>query len=124
MRRKLRITQVVHDFYPVVGGIETYAYNIAKGLADAGHFVKVYTARMPGLPAREIWRGIHVHRFRAVARPFSYPFMLGLAPALTRHRCDILHAHINSPMTVDFTAFAARLMGVPLVITYHADAIS
>ncbi len=123
MRRKLRITQVVHDFYPVVGGIETYAFNIAKGLVDAGHIVKVYTARMPGLPEREVWQGIHVHRFHAIARPFSYPFMLGLAPAITRHRCDILHAHINSPMTVDFTAFAARLMGVPLVITYHADAI-
>jgi glycosyltransferase involved in cell wall biosynthesis len=123
MRRKLRVTQVVHDFYPVVGGIETYAYNIAKGLVDAGHLVKVYTARMPGLPAREIWQGIHVHRFHSIARPFSYPFMPGLTHALTQDSCDILHAHINSPMTVDFTAFAARLMGVPLVITYHADAL-
>ncbi len=123
MTRKLRITQVVHDFHPVVGGIETYAYNIAKGLVDAGHSVSVFTARMPGLPAREVWEGININRFRSIARPFSYPFMIGLAPALTRHRCDILHAHINSPMTVDFTAFAARLTGVPLVITYHADAI-
>ena len=123
MGRSLRITQVVHDFHPVVGGIETYAYNLAKGLVDAGHYVKVYTARLPGLPAYEHWKGIHIHRFRAVSRPFSYPFIPGLIPALTRDRCDILHAHINSPMTVDFTAFSSRIARVPLVITYHADAL-
>lgn len=123
MGRRLRITQVVHDFHPVVGGIETYAYNLAKGLVEAGHHVKVYTARLPGLPRYECWEGIHIFRFRAVMRPFSYPFIPGLIPALTRDQSDILHAHINSPMTVDFTAFSSRLVGIPLVITYHADAL-
>ena len=123
MRRKLRITQVVHGFHPVVGGIETYAYNLAKGLVDAGHSVKVYTARFPGVPAYEIWQGIHIYRLRAVARPFSYPFMPGLTRALVRDRSDILHAHINSPMTVDFTALSSRLIRIPLIITYHADAL-
>lgn len=123
MGQKLRITQVVHDFHPVVGGIETYAYNLAKGLVDAGHYVKVYTARLPGVPSYENFEGIHIHRFRAIGRPFSYPFIPGLIPALTRDQCDILHAHINSPMTVDFTAFSSRLVQAPLVITYHADAL-
>ncbi|MFX0079658.1 MAG: glycosyltransferase family 4 protein [Candidatus Hermodarchaeota archaeon] len=123
MKRRLRITQVVHNFHPIVGGIETYAYNLAKGLVDAGHEVKVYTAHIPGFPAYENLEGIHIHRFYAIARPFSYPFIPGLIPALTRDRCDILHAHINSPMTVDFTAFSSRLVNIPLVITYHADAI-
>lgn len=123
MGRRLRITQVVHDFHPVVGGIETYAYNLARGLVEAGHHVKVYTARLPGYPSYEQWEGIHIHRFRAVARPFSYPFIPGLIPALTRDRCDILHAHINSPMTVDFTTLSSRLVNTPLVITYHADAL-
>jgi rhamnosyl/mannosyltransferase len=49
--------------------------------------------------------------------------MPGIIPALAHGKCDILHAHINSPMTVDFTAFASRLNGTPLVITYHADAL-
>ncbi|MFX0170011.1 MAG: glycosyltransferase [Candidatus Hodarchaeota archaeon] len=123
MEHSLRITQVVHDFHPVVGGIETYAYNLAKGLVDAGHYVKVYTAHLPGLPWYELWDGIHIHRFHAISRPFSYPFIPGLIPALIRDRCDLLHAHINSPMTVDFTAFSSRLTGLPLVITYHADAL-
>jgi glycosyltransferase involved in cell wall biosynthesis len=123
MGRRLRITQVVHDFHPVVGGIETYAYNLAKGLVDAGHHVKVYTARLPGLPDYECWEGIHIFRFRSVMRPFSYPFIPALIPALTRDQSDVLHAHINSPMTVDFTAFSSRLVGIPLVITYHADAL-
>ncbi len=123
MKRKLCITQVVHNFPPVVGGIETYAYNLAKGLVDAGHHVKVYTSRTPGAPNQELWQGIHVHRYRAVARPFSYPFMPGLFTALLRDDCDIIHAHINSPMTVDLTAMVSRLLNVPLAITYHADAL-
>ncbi len=123
MGHKLRITQVVHDFHPTVGGIETYSYNLAKGLVDAGHYVKVYTALVPGRKPREVWEGIEICRLRSVVRPFSYPFMPGLIPTLTRDGCDILHAHINSPMTVDFTAFSSRLVGIPLVITYHADAL-
>lgn len=123
MTRTLRITQVVHNFHPVVGGIETYAYNLAKGLVEAGHTVKVYTASVPGWPARQVWQGIDVHRLRAIAHPFSYPFIPGIIPALAHNQCDILHAHINSPMTVDFTAFASRLIGTPLVVTYHADAL-
>ncbi len=123
MKRKLYITQVVHNFPPVVGGIETYAYNLAKGLVDAGHHVKVYTSRTLGAPHQEIWQGIQVHRYRAVARPFSYPFMPGLFTALLRDDSDIIHAHINSPMTVDLTAMVSRLLNVPLAITYHADAL-
>jgi glycosyltransferase involved in cell wall biosynthesis len=34
-----------------------------------------------------------------------------------------LHAHINSPMTVDLTALASQLTHIPLVLTYHADAL-
>ena len=121
--RRLHITQVVHDFHPVVGGIETYAYNLAKGLVDAGHHVKVFTTLIPNTQAYELLHGIHVHRFRAIARPFNYPFLPGLMRALTRDRCDIFHAHINSPMTVDIAATASRLTNIPMVITYHADAL-
>ena len=121
--RPLHITQVVHDFHPVVGGIETYAYNLAKGLVDAGHHVKIYTTRLPNTPTYENLDGIHVHRFRAIARPFNYPLLPGLMRALSREDSDIFHGHINSPMTVDITATVSRLTHTPLVITYHADAL-
>lgn len=123
MPRRLHITQVVHDFHPVVGGIETYAFNLAKGLVDAGHKVKVYTAKLPHTPTYEDYQGIQIHRFRAIARLFNYPILPGLLRALTRDQCDILHAHINSPITVDLTTFASQLTTTPLVITYHADAL-
>ncbi|MFX1565757.1 MAG: glycosyltransferase family 4 protein, partial [Promethearchaeota archaeon] len=123
MPRPLHITQIVHDFYPVVGGIETYAFNLAKGLVDAGHTVKVFTTQLPHTPNTETYQGIQIRRFRAIARPFNYPFLPGLLPALIRDRADIFHAHINSPMTVDITATASQLTHIPLVITYHADAL-
>ncbi|MFX1319759.1 MAG: glycosyltransferase [Promethearchaeota archaeon] len=123
MTRRLHITQVVHDFHPVIGGLETYAYNLARGLIDAGHTVTVYTARVPHTPSYEHYHGINIHRLRAIARPFNFPLLPGLFRALTRQRCDILHAHINSPMTVDLTAFASQLTKAPLVVTYHADAL-
>ncbi len=123
MTRRLHITQVVHDFHPVIGGLETYAYNLAKGLVDAGHTLKVYTAKVPHTPASEQYEGIHIHRLRAIARPFNFPLLPSLLRALTRQRYDILHAHINSPMTVDITAFASQLTKIPLVVTYHADAL-
>jgi rhamnosyl/mannosyltransferase len=123
MTRRLHITQVVHDFHPVVGGIETYAFNLAKGLVEAGHEVKVYTAQPPNTLTYENYQGIHIHRFRSIARPFNYPLLPGLIRALTRDRCDVFHAHINSPMTVDITTLASQLTHIPMVITYHADAL-
>ncbi|MFX1581502.1 MAG: glycosyltransferase family 4 protein, partial [Promethearchaeota archaeon] len=123
MPRPLHITQVVHDFHPVVGGIETYAFNLAKGLVDAGHTVKVFTTQLPNTPSTENYHGIQIRRFRAIARPFNYPVLPGLLPALLRDRVDIFHAHINSPLTVDIAATASQLTHIPLVITYHADAL-
>ncbi len=121
--RRLHITQVVHDFHPVIGGLETYSYNLAKGLVDAGHTVKIFTAQLPDTPKYENYQGIHIHRLRPIARPFNFPFLPGLLSALARERCDIFHAHINSPITVDITAFASQLTNTPLIVTYHADAL-
>jgi len=119
----LRITQVVHYFHPLVGGIETYASNLARGLAERGHHIKVYTSRIPGSPVHEIWQGIRIYRLPSITRPLPYPLIPSLVPALIRDQCDIIHAHINSPMTVEIAAVASHLTGVPLVVTYHADAL-
>ena len=123
MRHRLRITQVVHYFHPLVGGIETYASTIARGLAERGHHVKVYTSRVPQVPVHEVWHGIHIYRLPSITRPLPYPLIPSLVPALIRDQCDIIHAHINSPMTVEIAAIASQLTGTPLVVTYHADAL-
>ena len=43
MSESLRVCIISKQFPPGVGGEETYAYELAKGLAERGHDVDVYT---------------------------------------------------------------------------------
>ncbi|HDH53167.1 MAG TPA: glycosyltransferase [Nitrospirae bacterium] len=40
----MKILQITTSFPPLIGGIETYSYNLAKGLIDKGLFLKVLTS--------------------------------------------------------------------------------
>jgi glycosyltransferase involved in cell wall biosynthesis len=127
---------------------------LSEALADRGHEVHVYTANSTdymswtgNLPPRELLRGVHVHRFRAIprrARTWAvlrrglYPYlerprlryepliMVGNGPvcpglfldlATAARRFDLVHL---SSLHYAHTAYgyaAARLAGLPVAVT-------
>ena len=59
----MRIGFFVWEYPPsLVGGLGTYAQNMAPKLVNLGHNVSVFTMNRGGLPTREVLEGVDVHR--------------------------------------------------------------
>ncbi len=92
------VLMLISHFPPAVGGTERQAYELAAGLAGAGHRVTVLTLARPGAPAREVRDGIAIERaLTARGRGALYAATYGLS--LLRHARRfraghaVLHAH-------------------------------
>jgi len=61
----MKIAVLVYEYPPkIVGGLGTYAAEITRKFVLLGHDVSVFTMNddVGGLPTRELWRGIEIHR--------------------------------------------------------------
>ena len=61
----MKMAVLVYEYPPkIVGGLGTYAAEITRKFVLLGHDVSVFTMNddMGGLPTRELWRGIEIHR--------------------------------------------------------------
>jgi len=118
----MKIALVAPYFPPVVGGIETYVYELAKRLSKY-HEVYVFTC---GRRVIETFNGVKVFRVGAIdlqdfPLPFKipYPIPLSLIFKLTRFDIDLIHMHGHMFATSFEAAFASRLFHKPLVLTVH-----
>jgi glycosyltransferase involved in cell wall biosynthesis len=125
----LKILVLCYEYPPLGGGGGRVAAQVAHGLARRGHSVRVQTAGMRHLPAREDQDGVEIlrsHSFRKREDTCSVPEMAlylltSFLPALRLARSwrpDVIHAHFAVPTGV--LAFAiSRLTGIPYVLTAH-----
>ena len=118
----MKIAHVIPYFPPVVGGIETYIYELATRLAELCE-VEVFTC---GRGITEKFGKVVVHRLRAIDirdMPFHlkipYPIPPTLMFHLARSDSDIIHVHGHAFLTTFEGALAARITKRPLVMTVH-----
>jgi glycosyltransferase involved in cell wall biosynthesis len=129
MTSPLRILCLNYEYPPVGGGGGRIAHRINAGLVARGHAVRVQTAGLRHLSARETVDGVEIFRaesFRKKEDTCTVPEMAlylatSLLPAL-RHirewRPHVIHAHFAVPTGA--LAYAVhRLTGVPYVLTAH-----
>jgi len=125
----MRILVVIHEFPPIGGGGGRVAFDLAKGLVDRGHDVRILTARMRGLPSQERIDNIQIDRVRSLRRfPYKADLMaMGgyvVAGAWSGFRMgrrwqpDIIHAHFAVPGG-PIAWFLSRSLGKPYVLTVH-----
>lgn len=119
-------------FYPHFGGVEEVCRNLALEYKRRGHGVVVLTARHPAsLPADETVQGIDVYRLAWEMPNGSPPGMARFArcyPAdmaatvrlLRQQNIDLIHVHCLSANGF-YALGAARLTGLPLVVTTHGE---
>jgi glycosyltransferase involved in cell wall biosynthesis len=122
-----RHCMVVHAYYPLT---ETRVQREAEALVAAGHAVDVICLRDSGEAARELHRGVDVHRLpvrvdkSGLGRQFvSYLRFSALAAArLSRlhlrrpYRSVQIH---NLPDFLVFSALLPKLAGVPVILDLH-----
>jgi len=110
-------------YRPHYSGLTIYAEREARALVARGHKVTVLTSRFdPHLPAEEIKHGVRIVRPRVwfhVSKGVIMPGILLQAWRLLQ-QVDIVHLHVPQ-LDAAGIAILARLLGKPVVLTYHCD---
>lgn len=114
----LRIIQVVHSFYPSMGGIEFHTYQLAKHLSKNNEVI-VYTT---GKERKDEHIGkIFVRRFPSINFPFfsAVNFSPELIFVLLRENGNIFHSHGFGSFMPFFTSLVAKIKNKPFIFTLH-----
>jgi glycosyltransferase involved in cell wall biosynthesis len=101
------------------GGVENYVCQLSKELVDRGHEVKVICAQTPG--EQKVDDRISVSTLRTLGKIANTNITPALPLALMQEDFDILHTHLPTPWSADWSAMTARIKDRPLVLTYHSD---
>ena len=119
----MRILTVLTYYRPHFSGLTIYAERLARALAARGHQVTVLTSRYaPDLPAHAQSDGVQIARLRVLARVSKgvlMPSMLFWAWKYAR-QADLVHLHLPQ-LDAAPVAMISRLLGKPVVVTYHCD---
>lgn len=117
---------ITSDLYPpVINGVATFSYNLAHGLAAAGHQVVVVAPSQTGKRSVEKDGHITIHRVRSVIFPFYQNIRISVTPQREMRRIindfkpDIIHNQM--PLGI---GQAATMLGrhgdIPIISTSHA----
>ena len=120
----MNILIVAPYFYPEGGGLEKYAYNIAKGLAALGNNVTVICFTKSKAKKEQI-DDISIIRRVPDSIISNTPIELGLLPHLIKEiktkKYDVVIAHTPVPFCADMAAIACKLAKTRFILTYHND---
>lgn len=119
----MKIVQTPVRFYPFIGGVENYVYYSSKELVKLGHNVTVICANEPLVNKEEIVDGINVKRLSYLGKIANTNVTPGLPYAISKEDFDIIHTHIPTPWSADWSNIFSKLKSKPLVVTYHNDII-
>ena len=115
----MKICIVSRALYPVIGGSETYAYNLGEYLSDRGHEVVVVTSDLPShyrddhrYPF-EVARVAGLSDFNSLRAPLSV--LVPFHQLLTRLRPDVIHVQSVLP-GIALSLIADTLPGPPAIV--------
>lgn len=128
----MRLLLLSATFHPVIGGAESYALNLARGLGDRGHVVRVVTDTVDGHPHRQEMGGrVVIERLHRYQARFNSPghirweeMQFGLCEEL-REIADDFRPDVIMSNSLDLCVPAKWLsLGVrrPWVATFHEQA--
>lgn len=120
----LKVIQTPVRFYPFIGGVEKYVYYISKELVKYDDCdVKVICANEPDSVDEEVHDGISIKRLKYVGKLANTNLTPALPRALLSEDFDIIHTHVPTPWSSDWSNIVSRIRKKPLVVTYHNDII-
>jgi glycosyltransferase involved in cell wall biosynthesis len=128
----MKVLMFCPNFRPAIGGAERQAEKLAVALVKQGCSVTILTPRIDAeSPNAEMVEGVRIERFRLInlAKKYSFPgiaflnipyfifqVMKAVFPRLGG--VDAVHCHIGSLESAS-AAIAAKLRGIPALITAH-----
>lgn len=119
----MKVVQTPVRFYPFTGGVENYVYYLSRELVKFGIHVKVICANEPEIESKQVVEGIEVERLPYSGKVANTNLTTELPSALSAGDYDLIHTHIPTPWSADWSAFYSKSKDKPLVVTYHNDII-
>lgn len=119
----MKILQTPVRFYPFTGGVENYVYNLSRELVKLGHDVTVVCANEPAGKKYEVIDGIKIKRLSYIGKVANTNITPRLPFELLREEFDLIHTHLPTPWSADWSAIAAMTRRKPLVLTHHSDIV-
>ena len=119
----MRILEVLTYYRPWVSGLTIYVERLSRALAKQGHDVTVLTSQYENdLPMYDVMDGVKVVRVPVAARVSKGVLMPGFGPMAWKlaQKADVIHLHLPQ-FDAPGVAMRGRLMGKPVVLTYHCD---
>jgi phosphatidylinositol alpha-mannosyltransferase len=124
---KTRILVVAPYFCPKIGGMEKYAYNIAKRLnLEEKYEVVVVTSNHESRGYKqEVIDGMRIYRlpisFNICNTPINLSWYWWMKKIIAVEKPDLIHAHAPVPYLADVVALLSK--NIPLVLTYHSGSM-
>ena len=101
------------------GGVEQYVLSLSGALADRGNDVTILASDEPGpLPIPPDLKIIPLFTLGKIANTNITP---SLPFHLWKEDADIIHTHIPTPWSADWSSIIARAKKIPLVLNYYND---
>lgn len=119
----MRIVFATDTYEPEINGVVTSICNFTDFLASQGHQILILAPRYHkkiDLPKKNIT----IKRYSSFSfatnknTHIAYPAMIHIMKEIKKFKPDIIHA--QTPMSIGVSSvFAARIMGIPCIQTYH-----
>lgn len=116
----ITVVQTPIRFYPHIGGVEKYVFDLSNELIKKGDVnVTVICANEPKVKDQKV--GVIVKRLPYIGKLANTNITLTLPFELLKTQFDIIHTHIPTPWSADISMLVAFLKRKPFVLTYHND---
>jgi glycosyltransferase involved in cell wall biosynthesis len=119
----MKILQTPVRFYPFIGGVENYVLYMSRELVNLGHDVRVICANEPPSNKEDVFDGVNISRLSYIAKVANTNITLDLPFKINREDFDVMHTHIPTPWSADWSRIISKRKNKPLVVTYHNDII-
>ena len=119
----MKILEVLTYYRPWISGLTIYVERLSRALAQQGHDVTVLTSQYDGdLPQFDVVDGVKIVRVPVALRVSKGVIMPGFGPMAWRlaQPADAIHLHLPQ-FDAPGVALRGRLLGKPVVLTYHCD---
>ncbi|MDX1663809.1 MAG: glycosyltransferase family 4 protein [Candidatus Promineifilaceae bacterium] len=119
----MKVLEVLTYYRPHISGLTIYVERLSAALAAEGHEVVVLTSQYDeSLPRQETIQGVRVERVPVAFRVSKGVIMptFGLEATRWTRWADVIHLHLPQ-FDAPGLALRGRLLGKPVVLTYHCD---
>lgn len=118
----MKVLMLVKSFYPVIGGVETAAFELARGLS-AKYSIIILTVSEDKNFRREEKDGFEIIKTPRIAKILSTPLSINYPLWVNRiiNSVDIIHLH--SPHPIGELSLLVLPTSKKLLITYHFDIV-